>query len=113
MFVAMILITLIVYIDSTSNMAHLSEWGDPLKITHDRPEFFIKINTGTQAEITEACKKLGLPENATGCARFPEVVGHTCEIWIPKPRGLADFVAFNIAGHELWHCKLGALHKVP
>jgi len=113
MLVAMLLITLIIYIDSTSNMAYLSEWGDPLKITHNRPEFFIKINTGTQAEITEACKKLGLPENATGCARFPEVVGHTCEIWIPEPRGLADFVAFNIAGHELWHCKLGALHKRP
>ena len=108
MFVAMLLIALIVYIDSTSNMAYLSEWGDPLNITHDRPEFFIKINTGTQAEITEACKKIGLPGSA-GCARFP-TVGHTCEIWIPEPQGLADFVAFNIAGHELWHCKLGDLH---
>ena len=85
-FVAMLVIALIVYIDSTSNMAYLSEWGDPLKITHNRPEFFIKINTGTQAEITEACKKIGLPEGL-GC---PEEIFN---LGGGKQEELMDFVS--------------------
>ena len=80
-----------------------------LKGTIDRSHVHINIIVVPWSEIRALCKK-EVNKNGPGCARWYEKKNE-CWIWIPEPIGLGDGTAFKIAGHELWHCKIGDFHK--
>ena len=79
-----------------------------LKGTRDRSDIQIHIIVAPMSEIRELCKIV--VKEAPGCAKWYEKKNE-CWIWIPEPIGLGDWTAFQIAGHELWHCKIGDFHK--
>lgn len=61
------------------------------------------------SKIRKVCIK-EVKKNGIGCARwYPK--NKECRIWVPEPIGLGDGTAFQVIGHELWHCKIGDFHK--
>ena len=73
----------------------------------DRSEFNVKIITAPLRQIQALCLE-AVGEIAPGCAKWDPGV---CTIWIPEPIGMGDWTAFHIAGHEVWHCKIGDYHE--
>jgi len=41
---------------------------------------------------------------------FALIHGERCVITVPKPQSTEDSLAFEVAGHELWHCTHGHWH---
>lgn len=78
-----------------------------LEGTMNQNEFQVKIITAPLREISRLCL-IAVGKFAPGCAIWsPE----KCTIWMPDPIGQGDWTAFHIAGHELWHCKIGDFHE--
>jgi hypothetical protein len=74
----------------------------------NRSHVYIHIVAVPWSEIRELCKRE--VKEGIGCARW-DGKKKECWIWIPEPIGLGDGTAFQVAGHELWHCKIGNYHK--
>lgn len=69
----------------------------------------VKVTYTTPQDIIKRCGEVpGMV--VLGCAQWWESSGQ-CEILVPFPKNKDDLKAFQIMGHELYHCTHGGFHN--
>jgi len=80
-----------------------------LPATSNNTDFRLVVHYAPLQDLRKLCKK-SVNLFAPGCAKVDKEK-RICEIWIPEPKDIDDWTAFQISGHEVWHCILGDFHK--
>lgn len=93
--------------------------AQPLRPTRHQPDFTVSIKFMTKQEVIDTCLALGawrgVPISAirrtdnVGCNAYYPDRAH-CVIYAAVPRSLDDAIRFEVLGHELLHCAIGAYH---
>ena len=85
--------------------------AEAVKPAEYRNEFSVRIHPTPAAEVSAACKRLGIHarEQIFACSRFHRDV-NLLEMWVVDPVTMAEVDRFRSIGHELWHGARGAYH---